>query len=321
MNPEDGAILGLTSRPSFDPNIFLDPILKKDWADLQKNNPFLNRAFNASYPPGSIFKLVTMSAALENKIITHDQTWECKGYVKFGKRKYLCHKRDGHGTISASQALVQSCNTFFYNIAQNIDIDTLADYARRFGLGEKTNIILSEQKGIVPTKKWKMETKGEQWWPGETLSIAIGQSFLSTTPIQIARMISSIFTGNLITPRILDQEPIIKQPLQISSDTLNFLRRSMKKVVTEGTGKNISKMEDFEIYAKTSTAQTSALYKRRLGHMYKEHRWFVTYFKYKNNIPLTLVVLIEHSESASTAKNTTLKFLIEYKRAVDNNQI
>jgi len=317
MDPGSGGILAMVSRPTFDPNIFLSPITKKDWKNLQANNPFLNRAFSACYPPGSIFKLITMSAALENNIIDPEKPWECKGYVRFGGRNYLCHKLNGHGTLTASQALEQSCNTYFYEIAKKIDIDLLADYAQRFGLGQKTNALFPEQQGLVPDKKWKLEHKGERWYKGETLSASIGQSFLSTTPIQIARMISSIFTGYLVTPRILDQEPIVIHPLEIAPDTLAFLRQSMKKVVTQGTGKNISRIKDFEIYAKTSTAQTSALHKRRLGNIYREHRWFVLYFTYKNNKPITLVILIEHSESAAAAKNTAKKFLIEYKRFVD----
>jgi len=317
MDPYDGSILALVSRPNFDPNIFLSPISKDEWNNLQENHPFLNRAFNASYPPGSIFKLVTMSAALEHNIITPEQTCDCKGYIRFGRRKYLCHKHDGHGLLTASQALEQSCNILFYQIAQKIDIDTLADYANRFGLGQKTGIIFPEKNGLVPTRQWKLENKGERWWQGETLSSSIGQSFLSVTPVQVARMISSIFTGNLVNPRILDSEPICRQNLNIAQDTLDFLKLSMKKVVTEGTGKNLSRIKDFEIYAKTSTAQTSDLKKRKLGKIYQEHRWFVAYFRYKNKKPITFVILVEHSEVPRAAKIAAKKFLIEYKRLVD----
>ena len=321
MNPQNGAIVALVSQPNFDPNIFLQPILKNDWEKLQENNPFLNRAFDACYPPGSIFKLVTTSAALEHNIIDPDQNWDCKGYVYFGGRKYLCHKLDGHGELTTSQALEQSCNTFFYDIAKKIDIDLLADYAHRFGLGKKTSIIFPEKNGIVPSRKWKFENKGEQWWPGETLSTSIGQSFLLTTPIQVACMVSSIFTGYLVTPRILEDEPISMIELPISETTLEFLRKSMKMVAQTGTGRNISRIKNLEIYMKTSTAQTSALYKRKFGHIYREHRWLVAYFQYKDHDPLTLVILIEHSESARAAKNTARKFLIAYKLAADRNMI
>jgi len=320
MDPYDGAILALVSKPSFDPNIFLSPISQEEWNNLKDNHPFLNRAFSASYPPGSIFKLVTISAALETDIITPNSTCECKGYIHFARRKYWCNKHDGHGLLNTSEALEQSCNILFYEIAKKINIDTLADYAHRFGFGEKTNIIFPEKTGIVPTKQWKMETKGERWWKGETLSASIGQSFLTITPIQAARMISSIFTGYLVTPRILKDETIIKQKLDISQDTLNFLRQSMKKVITQGTGKNISKIKDFEVYGKTSTAQTSDLRKRKMGKKYREHRWFVAYLRYKNQKPITFVIVIEHAEHPSEAKQALRKFLIEYRRVVDRRR-
>ncbi len=138
-----------------------------------------------------------------------------------------------------------------------IDIDVLADYAHKFGLGQKTNFLFSEHSGLVPTRAWKKEHRGERWWTGETLSVAIGQSFLLTTPIQIARMISAIFTGHLVTPRILMHEPICRQPLGITSQTRKFLQKSMKQTVKHGTGKSLQKLAGIKVYAKTSTAQTS----------------------------------------------------------------
>jgi len=317
MDPYTGAILSLISRPSFDPNTFLEPISLTSWESLQEGNAFLNRAFDACYPPGSIFKLVTASAALENQIIDLEKKWICNGYFYLGGRKYLCHQLDGHGEMTVDKALEQSCNTFFYHIGAKIDIDVIADYAKRFGLGKKTNITFPEKTGIVPTRKWKLKNRGSDWWQGETLSVAIGQSLLTVTPIQIACMISSIFTGYLPTPRILTNEPIIKRKLNIQQDTLTFLKESMQKVATQGTGKNISKIKNIEIYAKTGTAQTSALKKRKLGKIYREHRWFVTYFKYKENLPLTLIVLVEHPKSKLSAKNVAKKFLYEYKSLID----
>ena len=254
MNPDTGALHALVSRPAFDPSIFLSPISQDTWQELQEKRPFLNRAFNACYPPGSIFKLVTISAALEHNIISPDSLWDCKGYVHFARRKYWCHRRQGHGQLITAQAVAQSCNVLFYEIGKEIDIDLLADYAHKFGLGQKTTILFPEKTGLVPCRKWKQEAKGEPWWPGETLSVTIGQSFLLSSPIQVARMIASIFTGYLITPRILLTEPIEKLPLTIKPETLQFLKKSMKSVVKRGTGKRVSTVKDIKIYAKTSTA-------------------------------------------------------------------
>ncbi|MGB8367435.1 MAG: penicillin-binding transpeptidase domain-containing protein [Candidatus Babeliales bacterium] len=318
MDPADGSILGLLSRPNFDPNIFLETITIDQWQTLQKQQPFLNRAFDACYPPGSLFKLITMSAALEHNIISEDETLLCNGFTSFARRKYWCSRRYGHGELTIAQALAQSCNIPFYEIGKKINIDILADYAYTFGLGKKTNLLFNEKKGIVPNKKWKEETKGEQWWPGETLSVAIGQSFLLVTPIQIACMIASIFTGYLISPRILSTEPLRKQPLNLEATTFAFLKKSMMSVVTRGTGKRINKVKDILIYAKTSTAQISTFQKSKLNDAYLEHGWFVAHFQYKKEQPLVIVILVENAGTAQVSTRIAENFLIEYKKLIDN---
>ncbi len=318
MDPIDGSILSLISRPNFDPSIFLKSIPHEQWQDLIEQKPFINRAFSATYPPGSIFKLITICAALENGIIEPDKHITCKGFDVFGRRKYWCNRRYGHGELSIAQAVAQSCNILFFEIGKQIDIDTLAEYAYKFGLGTKTNIIFPEQQGLVPTREWKEEIKGERWWPGETLSVAIGQSFLLATPIQVARMIASIFTGYLVTPRLLLAEPVQKIALEIEPSTRAFLRKSMKSVVTQGTGKRVNTIKDIEIYAKTSTAQTSAIQKRSLGTQYREHGCFVAYFRYKDLQPLIIVILAEHAGTAQVATTIAKNFLIEYKKLMDS---
>jgi len=317
LNPINGAIVALVSRPSYDPNIFLNPISFDTWKALQERNPFLNRAFDASYPSGSIFKLITISAALEQNIITSDMIWDCKGYTLFGNRKYWCGRKSGHGEISVVQAVATSCNTLFFEIGKKIDIDLLAEYARKFGLGEKTNNILPEKSGLVPTREWKFDCKGEQWWQGETLSVTIGQSFLLVTPIQIARMIASIFTGYLVVPRLLVNEPIITSILDIKTETISFLKKSMKMVVRQGTGRSVHKIKDIKIYGKTSTAQTSDLKKRNLDPKYLEHGWFAGYFQYKEYDPLVLVIMVERVGAAQVATTIAKNFLIEYKNYMD----
>jgi len=317
MNPHDGAIKAIISRPSFDPSLFLAPISLKEWHAMQEKKPFINRAFNATYPPGSIFKLIVVSAALEQGVIKPESTWNCEGSLVFGKRKYWCHRRYGHGEINTAQAVAKSCNILFYEIGKRMDIDQIAHYAGLFGLGEKTGIIFSEKKGIIPTRLWKEETIGERWWAGETLSIAIGQSFLTVTPIQIACMISSIFTHSLTTPRMLKDEPIQKRPLNIKHETLEFLQNSMAAVVTKGTGQRVSRVKDIKIYAKTSTAQVSSLKKRNIDNTHLEHGWFVAYFKYKEHKPLTIIILIEHAGSSRMPTMAAKHFLIRYKKYKD----
>jgi len=319
MHPTKGDILAVVSRPIFNPTLFLSPIKREHWDTMQLDQPFINRAFNASYPPGSIFKLITVSAALEHDIITPQSTWHCNGFITYANRRVWCHNKHGHGILSTLQAVAHSCNIICYDIGKKIDVDILAHYARMFGLGQKTNIPFPEQAGLVPTRGWKRAMHRQPWWPGETLSVSIGQSFLLVTPIQVAAMISSIFTGSLPTPRILIAEPIQHKPLPITPETRTVLQESMRLVVTTGTGKQVNTIKDYTIFAKTSTAQTSSLDKRSLGNKYLEHGWFVAYIQYKDTPPLTIVIIAEHSGTSKAATTIAKNFLLEYKKKIDQD--
>lgn len=319
MDPHTGDILAALSRPSFDPTLFLNAISHTDWQELQVNNTFLNRAFNP-YPPGSIFKLITVSAALESGLLDPEKIWYCNGHVDFLGRKYFCHHRWGHGKLNTMQAVAQSCNTLFYEIGKLIDIDLLAHYAYAFGLGKSTGIIFPERKGVVPSRAWKRKTKGESWWPGETLSVTIGQSFLLASPLQVARMVGGIFCGQLVKPRILLDEPISYEALPLKKETLNFLRQSMQFVVQSGTGKRVD-IADMNIYAKTSTAQMSDLSKRTLGNSFLEHAWFVAYVQYGKRKPFVFVILVEHAGTSKIAAMIAKQFLLAYKQEPDYDYV
>ncbi|MGZ6250694.1 MAG: penicillin-binding transpeptidase domain-containing protein [Candidatus Chromulinivorax sp.] len=314
LDPQTGALKTLVSNPGFDPSIFLKSISPDEWKILQHNRPFINRAFNALYPPASIFKLVTFSAALEQNIITPESKFYCKGYTIFKDRKYYCNKRAGHGLLDIKGNLAHSCNIGCYQIAQKISIDTLADYAYRFGLGTKTNEMFPENPGIVPSNEWKKMVKGEPWWKGETLSAAIGQSFLLVTPIQIACMIGGIFHGYLVKPRILEEDSIEKTPLDVKTSTREFLQDCMQSAIQIGTGRKVGRLKNIQIYAKTGTAQT----KTRVGDI-KElqtdcHAWCVIYFTYQNHDPLVMVILIEHAGGSAVATAVAEKFLNQYMK-------
>ncbi len=320
MDPENGAIKTILSRPTFNPATFLNQLTDEEWNEIQEKQPFLNRAFNACYPPASIFKLITTSAALELGITHQDSKWFCQGFMNFGNRNYFCSKQHNHGLITTQEAVAKSCNTFFYNIAKRLHIDDLAAYANKFGLGEKTGIIFAEKNGLVPTPLWKYQTFKEHWWPGETLSVVIGQSYLLVTPIQIARFICSIFTGYLVKPRLLEEEEIKKVPLDIKHETLEFLKQSMKTVVTTGTGHIVSKIKDIIIYAKTGTAQTCALSKGESEQKYIAHAWFVSNFAYKNQKPYIMVIIIEHAGTSSIPIATARNLLLEYRKLCRENE-
>lgn len=316
MDPHSGALRALVSRPNFDPNLFLDSLDQDTWQELQEKRAFLNRAFSASYPPASIFKLITIAAGLEQGIIAQDAVINCQGYYQFGNYRHWCMQHSGHGALSVKQAVAKSCNILFYHIGKHINVDVLADYAQRFGLGQRVEMLFPNTPGLVPNSTWKKEVKKERWWPGETLSFAIGQSYTLATPIQIARMISSIFTGYLVNPRLLDDEPIEKQPLDIKPWTLEFLRDSMRSVVKIGTGMRTGNVEGIVVYAKTGTAQVSSLALRERDtndNRYKEHGWFVAYFKQEGKEPFVMVIMLEHVETSIAAAQVAKDFLMGYK--------
>lgn len=322
MDPRSGAIKALVSRPGFDPNIFLSPLSHEQWQSLQDKKPFLNRACNACYPPASLFKMVTIAAGLELGIIQQNSHSHCSGKFIFANRPYHCNNLKGHGTLNIQEAIMHSCNIPFYEIGKKIKIDTLADYANRFGLGIKTNILFAEKSGLIPTNLWKKQIKKESWWPGETLSVAIGQSYLGVTPIQVLCMISSICEGYLVKPRILIDELIEQKPLNISQTTLEFLKKSMKTVVTgKGTARALNVTQNLEIYAKTGTAQTSDLSKRELGKQFVEHAWVLVHFKYKNNDPLALVILLENVGGSKIAVDVARVFLNNYCSIMDKESL
>jgi penicillin-binding protein 2 len=315
MDPESGAIRALVSYPNFDPNIFLEPISRQEWNELSaKRSPFLNRALNALYPPASIFKLVTFTTGLEEGVLDPGASFVCRGNIKFGGRKLHCVRRSGHGKISCQEAIAHSCNIPCYEIAKRITIDSLAFYARKFGLGRSTNLMIDDSSGLIPTSQWKQMTKGERWWKGETLSAAIGQSYLQVTPLQIAQMLGSIATRRLVKPRILESEPIVSAPLDISEHTIRFLENAMSSAVQFGSAQKLSGLRNFKIHAKTGTAQNSSLARQLEDPTLLEHGWFGCYFSYKHEKPLVLISLVEHTGSALPALLLARSFLQEYAR-------
>jgi penicillin-binding protein 2 len=313
MDPEDGAIKVLASFPGFDPNAFLSPISEDEWEKLAENNPLLNRATCALCPPASTFKLVSIAAGIEEGVITPQSEFFCKGYVEFCGRKYHCMRHSGHGMLTPQMALAASCNSYCFEIAKRIKVDTLALYAKRFGLGQKTNFLLPENAGLVPCTAWKRLVKHERWWKGETLSVSVGQGYLMTTPLQIARLVAAVCSGKLVRPRILEQEAVESEPIEISKRTLKVLKGGMRSAVQEGTVKILSYVKDFKVYAKTGTAQTCDLSRERTSKAQLEHAWVAGFFKYANEKPLAITVFIENVGSSGPALMMINKFLRAYK--------
>ncbi|MFC1854182.1 penicillin-binding protein 2, partial [candidate division CSSED10-310 bacterium] len=298
MNPNDGDILAMVNRPSFDPNLFSVGISVDDWKNLinDQKHPLINRSLQSAYSPGSIFKIITATAGLNKGLISPAKTHNCLGRAKFLGDWRSCWKSGGHGKMNLHRAIVNSCNIYFFNAAIAIGIDNIATTSREFGLGQRTNIQLPhEERGLIPTPEWKERVLHQPWWRGETLSVAIGQGSVLTTPIQLVRMISAIANGGaVLVPRIIktigqDQsiQPKMAGKLKLSPEILTFIQASLKGVVNEdgGTARRVQ-IPDITVAGKTGTTQVvtkeiTAKYGREIPHKYRDHNWFVGYAPYE----------------------------------------
>ena len=207
MDPRNGEILALASSPSFDPNSFSRRISGSDWNELVRHpdRPMQNRAIQNSHSPGSIFKLVMAGAGFRAGLLDADPAVVCRGGAPYYGRVFHCANRSGHGALRLEQAIAKSCNIFFYELGRNLGIERISGFARSLGLGAPSGIDLpGERGGIMPSPEWKLEARGAKWYPGETISVAIGQGAVSTTPVQLLRAVGALVTaGRLVTPHVL----------------------------------------------------------------------------------------------------------------------
>jgi len=301
-NPETGEILSLVSHPSFDPNLFSWGISENDWNKLVEdpNNPLENRALRGEYPPASTFKIIVAVAALENNIIGREDTFFCAGKLQVGNRIFKCWKEEGHGRLNLEEAIVHSCDVFFYQLGLKVGVKRIIQYARLFGLGEATGVdLVSEKNGFLPTPDWKLKNKGDSWYDGDTANLSIGQGFILVTPLQMFRVISALANGGILVKpylvkKIVDPRgEVIKhfsckksEKIPLSSSTLNFLRKSLREAVKKGTGWR-AENKVVKIAGKTGTAE--------LSKEEKPHNWFIGYAP-SDDPRLAIVVLVEHRE-------------------------
>jgi penicillin-binding protein 2 len=255
-----------------------------------------NRVISGQYPPGSLFKIVVAVAGLEEGAIDPEEEITCPGSYTLGNRSYSCWQKSGHGNVTLHRALVESCDVYFYKIGKRLGVDTIAYYARMFGLGKKTGIELDyEEEGLVPTSEWKLKDKGVPWQPGETISMSIGQSFLLVTPIQMARLISAIYNGGVIyQPKVIKwvgkkgeeaQEfaPTQMGQIEVKPENLQMVKDGLVGVVNEshGTGGR-ARVRGIKVAGKTGTVQVVTLEtvkdfeeEEEIPVKYRDHAWFV----------------------------------------------
>ncbi|HZS11310.1 MAG TPA: penicillin-binding protein 2, partial [Nitrospirales bacterium] len=242
-----GDVLAMASRPAFDPNVLSRELTAKQWDTIVRDEgrPLNNRASQGQYPPGSTFKIVMAAAALETHTIDPVTPIRCAGAYQFGKRLFHDWKAGGHGPMNLTQAIVQSCDVFFYTVGQRMGIDTIATYAEQFGLGHETGVELpSERVGIVPSTTWKKKARNETWLPGETISASIGQGYVTVTPLQMAHLTATVANdGASHRPRLLRaylerktgvfQEMDVPPPahLAVKPETLEIIKAALRGVV------------------------------------------------------------------------------------------
>jgi penicillin-binding protein 2 len=334
MDPTNGHILAMASNPSFDQNTFVGGMSHDQWESFVSDplKPLTNRAVQGEYPPGSTYKIVTAIAGLEEGIVDFETTLEsCKGFYKFGNREYGCWKKKGHGKLTVSEAITESCDVFFYQIGLAIGVDKLKEYAAILGLGSSTQVDLDrETGGLIPTAAWKKRRFGIEWQEGETLSLAIGQGFNLVTPIQMAVLISTIGNGGIkYKPEIFkklestegtvlkESKPKILGKIQVSAHTMELVRKGLWGVVNsdKGTARG-SRIPGIEFSGKTGTSEVVSRKedepdeKENVPDHLKPHAWFIAYAP-SENPKIAVAVVVEHGEHGSGSAAPIAKEMIK----------
>ncbi|MBI1862323.1 MAG: penicillin-binding protein 2 [Deltaproteobacteria bacterium] len=317
MDPRNGEVLAMVNYPSYDPgSISGREVDTKVWSILRedKDRPLRNRAIQDHYPPGSTFKVFMALAGLAEEKVKMSTTVQCNGQLRFGNRTFHCWKK--HGLVDFTRSIRESCDIFYYLLGDQLGIDPIAKYARLFGLGEKTGIrISSEQKGLIPDSEWKLKVFGEKWQPGETLSVAIGQGFVATTPLQLVTAYSAVANGGFVFrpflvkrieakggEKLKEYQPELIRKIDIAPDVIQAVKEGLYQVVNVpgGTAFGNGRSKLTVISGKTGTAQV-----RRFADMknlkcenlpYKDRHmgWFVGYAP-RENPEIAVVAISEHA--------------------------
>jgi penicillin-binding protein 2 len=300
LDPRTGEVLAMVSRPAFNPNDFAVRIPREEWAQLNDDpdRPLLNRAIQAQLAPGSVFKIFETTAMLESKAIPADFKVFCPGYATFYGRVFHDAEKGGHGEMDLHNAIVKSCDVYFYNVGQRLGVDRISYYGTSLGLGRKTGIDLpGEDSGLMPSEAWKERVYHQKWYAGETISLAIGQGATVVTPIQLAYTIGGIISGGVFKqPHLLmSNQPAPEIDFPISESTVDFITQAMYGVVNEGGTAAASKLPGIEFCGKTGTAQVISLEgKERATNKagLKNNGWFVG-FAPRRNAEIIVAALVQ----------------------------
>jgi penicillin-binding protein 2 len=333
MDPHTGEILAMVSRPTFDPNDFAVRITRKDWSKLvnDPDKPLLNRAIQAQLAPGSTFKII-MSVAGWQEGIAQTMNVHCSGGAEFYGRRFGCWVKGGHGEVDLTKAIYQSCDVFFYTLANKLGIERIAKYATMLGLGQKTGIDLpQEATGVMPSEEWKLRTFRQKWFAGETISVGIGQGAVAVTPVQLTRAIAAISTdGRLVTPHVADPTGLPPHYLEVNHynevasvpidpNGWNVITDAMGRVLLpEGTAP-LAHIPGIDIAGKTGSAQVVSLATRAKHANNKDlaqNGWFVG-FTPRRNPDIVVGVLFqggEHGPLAARIATQVIKAFVDKQR-------
>jgi len=267
MDVHNGDVIALSSTPGFDPNWFNDGLSGAQWRELTNNDhkPLLNKVMGGAYPPGSTFKTAVAMAAVEAGIATPDYRVHCGGAFFFGGRAFHCWRKGGHGSMDVQSALQHSCNVFFCETARRLGIDRIEQMARKLGMGAPTGIELpGERGGLIPSREWKQKTYKWAWQQGDTISVGIGQGYVTVTPLQLVQMMARVASGKVVSPRLVHSVGGRLMPrdapamLDVSEKSLEVVRAGLDKVVNQPGGTAYPERitePGFEMAGKTGTAQ------------------------------------------------------------------
>ncbi len=333
MDPRTGEILAMVSRPTFDPNDFAVRISRDEWNKLvtDPDHPLLNKAIQAQLAPGSTFKIIMATAGLQEGI-AQDMRVNCSGGASFYGRYFKCWvvaEHRVHGVTDITKAIFQSCDVFFYTLAEKLGIERIAKYATMFGLGQKTGIDLPQEvSGIMPSEEWKARNFKQKWFAGETISVGIGQGAVAATPIQMARAIGAIASGgHLVRPHVAfpgDLPPGIVPASSAADETTapldpknwEIITDAMADVVNPGGTAALSHLQNIDFAGKTGSAQTiSNALKARMGAAgkanFKDNGWFVG-VEPRRNPEIVVCALLEEGEHGYLAARTAAQVIKAY---------
>ena len=341
MDIYTGSIVAMNSSPSFDPNSFVFGISQDDWQIIRNDplKPLVNKTLQGNYSPGSTIKPLVALSALENGIIDTNFTVKCTGKREMYGQTYHCWKEKGHGFVSLRNAMKQSCDTYFYEIARKLGVDRLSETAKKFGLGEKVfgELFDIEKKGLIPNTQWKKNALGSGWLLGETIITGIGQGYIQTTPIQLCLMTAQIANGGYkIYPQIIvddkkkDQPKDKYFPLYKNSKNIKIIQDAMFGSTNEVMGTSYrSRIKDpkYQFAGKTGTSQVKKITERdreldlktfEIPYEERDHALYIAFGPYKNP-RYALSILVEHGGNGSTTAAPMAKKL--FKLIIDRHSL